>query len=284
MTRQPKNEAFARTSFLHGANAHYIEEMQAQYEKNPGSVSDEWRHFFASLQEEQGGTRAEGSGNGPGPSWARPLEQVEGRPARALAFHDEEQAPGLVSGLVAVGRDEGRLVIERVDEQAARLGIAGRQAQGLARGGHGAVAVGLGGGGVRRARGELELERGQVAPRDLQAADIGPLPVCDGDHLVGIVTDRDITVRAVAAGRDPSSTPVRDVMTSDVVYVRDDQDVDEAIELMRRYEVRRLPVVDGGRLAGMVALADLARKTDEQRQAAALEGVSQVSETETDVP
>ena len=53
MTRQPKNEAFARTSFLQGANAAYIEEMQAQYERNPGSVSDEWRHFFASLQEDQ---------------------------------------------------------------------------------------------------------------------------------------------------------------------------------------------------------------------------------------
>ena len=55
MTRQPKNEAFARTSFLQGANAAYIEEMQAQYERNPGSVSDEWRHFFASLQEDQSG-------------------------------------------------------------------------------------------------------------------------------------------------------------------------------------------------------------------------------------
>src|SRR5215470_13691114 len=72
MTRQPKNEAFARTSFLHGANAAYIEEMQAQYERNPGSVSDEWRHFFASLQEDQRG----GDGHD-GPSWARPLEQVE---------------------------------------------------------------------------------------------------------------------------------------------------------------------------------------------------------------
>jgi 2-oxoglutarate dehydrogenase E1 component len=71
MTRQPKNEAFARTSFLQGANAPYIEEMQAQYERNPGSVSDEWRHFFASLQEER---RVEGH---EGPSWARPLEQVE---------------------------------------------------------------------------------------------------------------------------------------------------------------------------------------------------------------
>ena len=81
MTRQPKNEAFARTSFLHGANAAYIEEMQAQYERNPGSVSDEWRHFFASLQEEQGAARADG--NGHGPSWARPLEQVDGRPRAA---------------------------------------------------------------------------------------------------------------------------------------------------------------------------------------------------------
>ena len=65
MTRQPKNEAFARTSFLHGANAAYIEEMQAQYERNPGSVSDEWRHFFASLQEEQRGDNGHD-----GPSWA----------------------------------------------------------------------------------------------------------------------------------------------------------------------------------------------------------------------
>jgi CBS domain-containing protein len=73
-------------------------------------------------------------------------------------------------------------------------------------------------------------------------------------------------------------------MTPDIVYVGADQDVDEAIELMRQHEVRRLPVIDCGRLVGMVALADLARKTDEHRQAAALEGVSQVRQTETDVP
>jgi 2-oxoglutarate dehydrogenase E1 component len=72
MARQPKNEAFARTSFLQGANAAYIEEMQAQYERNPGSVSDEWRHFFASLQDERKG----GNGHN-GPSWAKPLEQIE---------------------------------------------------------------------------------------------------------------------------------------------------------------------------------------------------------------
>ena len=80
MTRQPKNEAFARTSFLQGANAAYIEEMQAQYERNPGSVSDEWRHFFASLQEERGARRTEGNGHG-GPSWATPVRA--GRAATA---------------------------------------------------------------------------------------------------------------------------------------------------------------------------------------------------------
>ena len=79
MTRQPKNEAFARTSFLDGANAAYIEEMQAQYDRNPGSVSDEWRHFFASLQEEQ-----QGDNSHAGPSWARPLEQLSAEGDREL--------------------------------------------------------------------------------------------------------------------------------------------------------------------------------------------------------
>jgi 2-oxoglutarate dehydrogenase E1 component len=77
MSRQPKNEAFAQTSFLHGANAAYLEEMQAQYERNPGAVSDQWRHFFASLQEDQTG----GDGH-QGPSWAAPgaLETTGGDP------------------------------------------------------------------------------------------------------------------------------------------------------------------------------------------------------------
>jgi 2-oxoglutarate dehydrogenase E1 component len=83
MTRQPKNEAFARTSFLQGANAAYIEEMQAQYERNPGSVSDEWRHFFASLQDERLEHSKGGDGHD-GPSWARPLEQAEAEGDREL--------------------------------------------------------------------------------------------------------------------------------------------------------------------------------------------------------
>jgi 2-oxoglutarate dehydrogenase E1 component len=74
MSRQALNEAFARTSFLHGANAAYVEELQAQYEQNPGSVSDEWRLFFQSLREEQGQASAED--NAHGPSWAKPLNEI----------------------------------------------------------------------------------------------------------------------------------------------------------------------------------------------------------------
>ncbi|HVY41835.1 MAG TPA: 2-oxoglutarate dehydrogenase E1 component [Hyphomicrobiaceae bacterium] len=79
MSRQPQNDAFLRTSFLQGANAGYIEELQAQYEKNPGSVSDEWRLFFQSLQEGQGRAEAEVHG----PSWARPLEELQSNGANS---------------------------------------------------------------------------------------------------------------------------------------------------------------------------------------------------------
>jgi 2-oxoglutarate dehydrogenase E1 component len=82
MSRQPLNDAFARTSFLQGANASYIEDMQAQYERNPGSVSDEWRLFFQSLQEEQGRAEAEAAG----PSWARPIQDLQANGELIAAF------------------------------------------------------------------------------------------------------------------------------------------------------------------------------------------------------
>ena len=82
MSRQPLNDAFARTSFLQGANASYIEDMQAQYERNPGSVSDEWRLFFQSLQEEQGRAEAEAAG----PSWARPIQDMQANGELIAAF------------------------------------------------------------------------------------------------------------------------------------------------------------------------------------------------------
>jgi CBS domain-containing protein len=97
------------------------------------------------------------------------------------------------------------------------------------------------------------------AAEKMSHLDIGPLPVCDGERLVGMLTDRDITVRAVAAGRDPRMTHVRDIMTPDVVYGFEDQDVQDAARLMAQYQIRRLPVLNHSKqLVGMVALGDLA--------------------------
>jgi len=96
----------------------------------------------------------------------------------------------------------------------------------------------------------------------MRALDVGSLPVCDGDRLVGLVTDRDITVRATAEGRDPTKTKVRDAMTPEMVYCFEDQDVDEAARLMTEKQIRRLPVLNRDkRLVGIVSLGDLAVDT-----------------------
>ena len=118
------------------------------------------------------------------------------------------------------------------------------------------------------------------AAEKMSHLDIGPLPVCDGERLVGMLTDRDITVRAVAAGRDPRMTHVRDIMTPDVVYGFEDQDVQDAVRLMEQYQIRRLPVLTRSkRLVGMVALGDLAVHAGTQPVAA--EVLEQVSEPGT---
>jgi CBS domain-containing protein len=97
------------------------------------------------------------------------------------------------------------------------------------------------------------------AAQKMSHLDIGPLPVCEDNRLIGMLTDRDITVRAVAAGRDPVTTLVRDVMTPDIVYGFDDQDIADAARLMEQYQIRRLPVLNRNKqLVGMVALGDLA--------------------------
>jgi CBS domain-containing protein len=118
------------------------------------------------------------------------------------------------------------------------------------------------------------------AAEKMRHLDIGPLPVCEGERLVGMLTDRDITVRAVAAGRDPRMTPVRDIMTPDVVYGFEDQDVQDATRLMEQYQIRRLPVLNRSQqLVGMVALGDLAMHAGTQPVAA--EVLEQVSEPGT---
>ena len=108
----------------------------------------------------------------------------------------------------------------------------------------------------------------QQAAAKMRRLNIGSLPVCDGDRLIGMLTDRDITVRAVAEGCDPTTTTIREAMTPDIVYCFDDQGVQDAQEVMERYPIRRLPILTRDkRLVGMVSLGDLAVSSDTPTQA-----------------
>src|SRR5688572_12835389 len=93
----------------------------------------------------------------------------------------------------------------------------------------------------------------QWAAERMKTFNFGVMPVCDGDRLVGMLTDRDITVRAIAAGRDPKTTKVRDAMTPEVLYCFEDQDIKEGAGLMEERQIRRLPILDRSeRLVGIV--------------------------------
>ena len=100
------------------------------------------------------------------------------------------------------------------------------------------------------------------AAEKMKKLDIGPLPVCDGERLVGMITDRDITIRATAEGHGPKSTRVRDVMTEEVFFCFEDQDLQDAAEMMERAQIRRLVILNRAkRLVGIVSLGDLAVHT-----------------------
>ncbi len=102
-----------------------------------------------------------------------------------------------------------------------------------------------------------------VAARTLARYNIGALPVCGGDgRLCGVVTDRDLVTRCIAAGRQPGTTPVREIMTTNVVSARPDMDAGAAAYLMGRQQIRRLPVVENEKLCGMVSLGDLANREE----------------------
>lgn len=102
-----------------------------------------------------------------------------------------------------------------------------------------------------------------VAARTLNRYNIGALPVCGSDGRVcGLITDRDIVTRCLAAGLSPASTAVRDVMTSKVISARPDMEANLAAGLMGREQIRRLPVMENGKLCGMVSLGDLAMKDE----------------------
>jgi len=104
----------------------------------------------------------------------------------------------------------------------------------------------------------------QDAAREMKGDDIGAVLIEDNGSLAGILTDRDIVVKAIAEGRDPSSTKVIDVATRDVKTLTPDSTVEDAIKLVREQHVRRIPVVEGGRPAGIVSIGDLAIERDRE--------------------
>jgi len=117
----------------------------------------------------------------------------------------------------------------------------------------------------------------QEAAERMRKYEIGALPVCDHEHLVGMLTDRDIAIRSVSQGHDPCCDKVRDAMTPRVFYCYEDQDITEAAEIMKRKQVRRLPVLDRQEhLTGILSLGDLAVETGNEELAGdALEGISE---------
>ncbi len=117
----------------------------------------------------------------------------------------------------------------------------------------------------------------QEAAQKMKDLDVGPVPVCDGERLVGMLTDRDIAIRSTAEGRDPKTTPVREAMTPEVVYCFEDQSVEEAARLMEEKQLRRLVVLNRDKkLVGIVSLGDVATSTGDERLSGEI--LKQVSE------
>jgi len=108
--------------------------------------------------------------------------------------------------------------------------------------------------------------------RDL---DVGIIPIVSDDELKGVITDRDITIRVVAEGRNPDQVKVSEVASKQVVTIDPQQDLDEALRIMAKHQVRRLPVVEeDGKLVGVVAQADIARKGDDKQTGELVEEIS----------
>ena len=117
------------------------------------------------------------------------------------------------------------------------------------------------------------------AARLMREQHIGSLPVTEDERLVGMITDRDITTRVVAESAVPETTSVGDVYSRDLISVEPNSDLEEALRLMARHQVRRLPVVENDRLVGMVAQADIALKESE-RTGELVGAISEPSEEE----
>jgi CBS domain-containing protein len=116
------------------------------------------------------------------------------------------------------------------------------------------------------------VEVAQLMKKD----DVGSIPICKDKSLIGIITDRDIVLKVVAAGGNTSNISAGDIMNTDTICVSADQDVHEAANLMSKYQIRRLPVLDKSRLVGIVALGDLATEKIHINEAGdALSNISQ---------
>ena len=112
------------------------------------------------------------------------------------------------------------------------------------------------------------------AAKVMASEDVGSVPVVKGGRLVGIVTDRDLVVRVLAEGRDPNSTTVGEIASSDLETVSPDDDLGTALRKMASSKVRRLPVVEGDQLVGIVAQADVARQGDDSETGQVVEEIS----------
>jgi len=194
----------------------------------------------------------------------RLLRQVQGlaRDQGREADHDEERAtryPGLLPGLWHEDLQDRRGLVPAAD-------LGGRRCSRNEGQGTDDLAT------RRSPAGGHRLPGGDAH----EAEDCGALPVVSKDgKLVGIVTDRDIVIRAVAAGQDPRSTPVSAVMSADPFTLQSDADADDAEKLMAERQVRRLPVVENGRLVGIVVTAHLARRSDVRDVGETIKGISE---------
>lgn len=117
----------------------------------------------------------------------------------------------------------------------------------------------------------------------MRELDVGALPVCDGGKLAGMITDRDIAIRLVAEGLDACKTRIAEILTPEVTYCFEDQNVEEAASIMQSHQIRRLPILDRSKqLVGMLSLADLSVRTmgteDQDLADEALEGISEPAE------
>jgi CBS domain-containing protein len=116
----------------------------------------------------------------------------------------------------------------------------------------------------------------QIAAQKMRDRDIGFLPVCDGDRLIGVVSDRDIIVRVIAEGRDSKAMMGRNLATAPVIYCFEDQDVDEAAQIMQENQIRRLVILNRDkRLVGVVSLGDLAMNRSADQSGEVLQSVSE---------